>query len=102
VTSPWHKVGAKRAAAAVLALDTPRANYQIVWALSKNFPHVKTFVRAHDVEHGLNLEKAGAPAVSCFYLNSLLSFACQWRFADVTSFFLNRPSLFDGLQCSPS
>ncbi|KAI7733640.1 hypothetical protein M8C21_028583, partial [Ambrosia artemisiifolia] len=27
------------------------------------FPNVKTFVRAHDVDHGLNLEKAGATAV---------------------------------------
>lgn len=26
---------------------------------------MKTFVRAHDVDHGLNLEKAGATAVSC-------------------------------------
>lgn len=58
-----HKVGAERAAAAVLTLDTPGANYRTVWALSKNFPHVKTFVRAHDVEHGLNLERAGATAV---------------------------------------
>ncbi|KAI7736541.1 hypothetical protein M8C21_020615 [Ambrosia artemisiifolia] len=30
---------------------------------SKYFPNVKTFVRAHDVDHGLNLEKAGATAV---------------------------------------
>ncbi|GJT33701.1 K(+) efflux antiporter 2, chloroplastic-like protein [Tanacetum coccineum] len=34
-----------------------------VWALSKYYPNVKTFVRAHDVDHGLNLEKAGATAV---------------------------------------
>jgi hypothetical protein len=33
-------------------------------ALSKYFPNVKTFVRAHDVDHGVNLEKAGASAVS--------------------------------------
>ncbi|GJP68345.1 hypothetical protein CLOP_g25067 [Closterium sp. NIES-67] len=58
-----HKVGAERAAAAVITLDTPGANYRAVWALSKNFPHVKTFVRAHDVDHGINLEKAGATAV---------------------------------------
>ncbi|CAK9194207.1 unnamed protein product [Sphagnum troendelagicum] len=58
-----HKVGAERAAAAVLTLDTPGANYRTVWALTKNFPHVKTFVRAHDVDHGINLEKAGATAV---------------------------------------
>lgn len=58
-----HKVGAERAAAAAITLDTPGANYRTVWALSKNFPHVKTFVRAHDVDHGVNLEKAGATAV---------------------------------------
>eukprot|EP00850_Spirogloea_muscicola_P004565 SM000019S05109 [mRNA] locus=s19:978602:987779:+ [translate_table: standard] len=58
-----HKVGAARAAAAVITLDTPGANYRTVWALSKNFPNVKTFVRAHDVDHGINLEKAGATAV---------------------------------------
>ncbi|KAL0002513.1 hypothetical protein SO802_016294 [Lithocarpus litseifolius] len=58
-----HKVGAERACAAAIALDTPGANYRAVWALSKYFPNVKTFVRAHDVDHGLNLEKAGATAV---------------------------------------
>ncbi|KAK2650358.1 hypothetical protein Ddye_017847 [Dipteronia dyeriana] len=58
-----HKVGAERACAAAIALDTPGANYRTVWALSKYFPNVKTFVRAHDVDHGLNLEKAGATAV---------------------------------------
>ena len=59
-----HKVGAERAAAAVITLDTPGANYRTVWALAKNYPHVKTFVRAHDVDHGITLEKAGATAVS--------------------------------------
>lgn len=58
-----HKVGAERASSAVIALDTPGANFRAVWALSKHFPKVKTFVRAHDVEHGINLEKAGATAV---------------------------------------
>jgi voltage-gated potassium channel Kch len=58
-----HKVGAERASAAVIALDTPGANYRTVWALSKYYPHVKTFVRAHDVDHGMSLEKAGATAV---------------------------------------
>ncbi|CAN6462403.1 unnamed protein product [Victoria cruziana] len=57
-----HKVGAERACAAAITLDTPGANYRTVWALSKYFPNVKTFVRAHDVDHGLNLEKAGATA----------------------------------------
>ncbi|KAG9139784.1 hypothetical protein Leryth_023278 [Lithospermum erythrorhizon] len=58
-----HKVGAERACAAAVTLDTPGANYRTVWALNKYFPNVKTFVRAHDVDHGLNLEKAGATAV---------------------------------------
>jgi len=58
-----HKVGAERASAAAVTLDSPGANYRTLWALSKNFPNVKTFVRAHDVNHGLNLEKAGATAV---------------------------------------
>ncbi|XP_078442718.1 K+ efflux antiporter 2 [Wolffia australiana] len=58
-----HKVGAGRACAAAITLDSPGANYRTVWALSKYFPNVKTFVRAHDVDHGLNLEKAGATAV---------------------------------------
>ncbi|XP_065864636.1 K(+) efflux antiporter 2, chloroplastic-like [Euphorbia lathyris] len=58
-----HKVGAERACAAAITLDTPGANYRTVWALNKYFPNVKTFVRAHDVDHGINLEKAGATAV---------------------------------------
>ncbi|TVU16664.1 hypothetical protein EJB05_40239 [Eragrostis curvula] len=58
-----HKVGAERACAAAITLDTPGANYRAVWALNKYFPNVKTFVRAHDVDHGVNLEKAGATAV---------------------------------------
>ncbi|MCO5572408.1 hypothetical protein L7F22_026162 [Adiantum nelumboides] len=58
-----HKLGAERASSAVIALDTPGANFRAVWTLSKYFPKVKTFVRAHDVEHGINLEKAGATAV---------------------------------------
>lgn len=49
-------------------MDTPGANYRTVWALNKYFPNVKTFVRAHDVAHGINLEKAGATAVSFCYL----------------------------------
>lgn len=63
-----HKVGAHRACAAAITLDSPGANYRTVWALSKYFPNVKTFVRAHDVDHGLNLEKAGATAVILRYL----------------------------------
>jgi voltage-gated potassium channel Kch len=58
-----HAVGGDKAACAVITLDTPGANYRTVWALQKSFPGLKTFVRAHDIEHGLNLEKAGATAV---------------------------------------
>lgn len=36
-----HLVGAERAACAVIALDTPGANYRAVWAMNKHFPHVK-------------------------------------------------------------
>ena len=66
-----HKLGAERASCAVITLNTPGANYRTVWALSKHFPNVKTFVRAHDVEHGINLEKAGATAV-CLIFRSIL------------------------------
>ncbi|KAF5936579.1 hypothetical protein HYC85_024085 [Camellia sinensis] len=58
-----HKVGAESACAAAITLDNPGANYRTVWALSKYFPNVKTFVCAHDVDHGLILEKAEATAV---------------------------------------
>ncbi|KAL6766161.1 hypothetical protein ACKKBG_A34940 [Auxenochlorella protothecoides x Auxenochlorella symbiontica] len=58
-----HALRAEKAACAVITLDTPAANYRSVWALHKHFPLVKTFVRAHDVENGLQLEKAGATAV---------------------------------------
>lgn len=58
-----HSVGAAKAACAVVALDTPGANYRCVWAIKKNFPNVKIYVRARDVAHGLNLERAGASAV---------------------------------------
>jgi hypothetical protein len=58
-----HSVGAERAACAVITLDTPGANYRSVWAMHKHFPSIKTYVRAHDVNHGINLEKAGATVV---------------------------------------
>ncbi|CAL5358565.1 unnamed protein product [Camellia sinensis] len=58
-----HKVGAESACVAAITLDNPGANYRTVWALSKYFPNVKTFVCAHDVDHGLILEKAEATAV---------------------------------------
>lgn len=54
-----HSVGAERASCAVITLDTPGANYRSVWAMHKHFPGIKTYVRAHDVNHGINLEKAG-------------------------------------------
>ena len=46
----------------MVTLDSPGANYRAVWAFSKNYPGVKIFARAHDINHGLNLEKAGATA----------------------------------------
>jgi monovalent cation:proton antiporter-2 (CPA2) family protein len=58
-----HSLGADRAACAVITLDTPSANYRSVWAMHKNFPHVKTFCRAHAVSAGIMLERAGATAV---------------------------------------
>ncbi len=46
-----------------VCLHVAGANYRTVWALHKHYPHVKTYVRAHDVNHALNLEKAGASVV---------------------------------------
>ena len=36
----------------VITLDTAGANYRSVWAMHKHFPHIKTFVRAFDIENG--------------------------------------------------
>lgn len=58
-----HSIGADSAACAVITLDTPGSNFRSVWAMHKHFPHVKTFCRAHDIEAGIMLEKAGATAV---------------------------------------
>eukprot|EP00899_Mesostigma_viride_P020290 jgi/Mesvir1/28262/Mv04795-RA.8 len=58
-----HSIGASRAAAVVITLDTPGANYRAVYALAKHYPGTKIYVRAHDVDHGIILEKAGATAV---------------------------------------
>lgn len=58
-----QKVGADRASCAVVALNSPAANYRAVWALSKNFGNVQTYVKADGIEGGLILEKAGAKAV---------------------------------------
>ena len=60
-----HSLGAHRASCAVITLDTPGANYRSVWALHKHFPRVKSYVRAHDVDHGLNLEKARPQSAGC-------------------------------------
>ena len=58
-----HSIGADRARAAVIAMDTSGANYRTVYALHKHFPQVKTFCRAEDIAAGIMLEKAGATAV---------------------------------------
>jgi len=58
-----RSVGADRALAAVICLDTPGANYRTAWNFKKNFPNCKLYVRAHDVAHGVLLEKLGATAV---------------------------------------
>lgn len=55
-----HSVRAHHAACAVVALDSAAANYRAVWALSKNYPNVRVYVRAHDVQDGINLELVGA------------------------------------------
>lgn len=36
----------------MITLDTAGANYRSVWAMHKHFPHIKTFVRAFDIENG--------------------------------------------------
>lgn len=72
-----HKVAADRAACAVVTLDSPGANYRAVWALTKHFPGVKIFARAHDINHGLNLEKAGATAVVPETLEPSLQLAAE-------------------------
>lgn len=63
LTHPVYPAGAERAMCAIIALDSPSANYRAVYAMTKHFPSVKTFVRARDVNHGVVLEKAGATAV---------------------------------------
>lgn len=58
-----HAIGADRAACAVITLDTPGSNYRSVYAMHKHFPHVKTYVRARDIDSAIMLERAGATAV---------------------------------------
>lgn len=48
----------------VITLDTAGANYRSVWAMHKHFPHIKTFVRAFDIENGAWPAGAGATAVT--------------------------------------
>ncbi|VVA89635.1 unnamed protein product [Arabis nemorensis] len=64
-SSPFNLSSLKHAIDTIDAQDNyrlyqnaPGANYRCVWALSQYYPDVKTFVRAHDVAHGLNLEKS--------------------------------------------
>ena len=59
-----HSIGAHRASCCVVTLDSPGANYRTVWALHRHFPDVKVYVRAHDVNHGINLEKVRAQQVN--------------------------------------
>ena len=53
------------------------ANYRSVWALHKHFPNVKIYVRAHDVTHGLNLEKVSLPVSSADARIGLHPSSCQ-------------------------
>ena len=46
-----------------------------MWALHKHFPNVKIYVRAHDVMHGLNLEKVHTHARSRIRLQMMLQSA---------------------------
>ena len=69
-----------------LCVSCTGANYRSVWALHKHFPNVKIYVRAHDVTHGLNLEKVGGPIsfmasilLPCHAPSSVLSKACWCR-----------------------
>ena len=58
-----EKIGAESASCAIVTLDSPAANYRAVWALSRHYPHISTYCRAHDIEHGRSLERAGANVV---------------------------------------
>lgn len=52
-----HLVGAERAACAVIALDSPGANYRAVWAMAKHFPGVKVSWRCCLLPECLGLER---------------------------------------------
>lgn len=66
-----HSIGAAHARCAVITLDTPGANYRTVWALHKHYPGVKIYVRAHDVSHGITLEKVRHD-LNCLFMEILL------------------------------
>eukprot|EP00210_Caulerpa_lentillifera_P005216 g4983.t1 len=58
-----HSIGAARASCIVVVLDSPGSNYRCVWTMKRHFPNVKTYVRAFDMDHARNLERAGAAVV---------------------------------------
>jgi voltage-gated potassium channel Kch len=58
-----ERVGLHRAKAVVVLLDTPAAMYRTVYEIHKMDPHMPVFARAHDVDHGVVLERAGARVV---------------------------------------
>lgn len=62
-SSVLHAIGAERASCVVITLDSVGANYRTVWTIKKQYPNLKMYVRAHDVEHSLSLERAGATTV---------------------------------------
>lgn len=72
-----HKVGAENVACVVVTLDSSGANYRTVWALRKYYPEVKILARAHDIHHGISLEKAGATAVIPETLEPSLQLAAE-------------------------
>lgn len=77
-----HSIGAHKASCCVVTLDSPGANYRTVWALHRHFPDVKVYVRAHDVNHGINLEKVCTSSLESSIVHLLDQFdaamsACQ-------------------------
>lgn len=83
--SVLHSVGADRASCCVITLDSVGANYRTVWTIKKHFPKLKMYVRAYDVEHSLNLERAGATTVVPEFLEPSLQLAAcilgEYRYA---------------------
>ena len=58
-----EKIRARDALCAIVTLDSPAANYRAVSCLKREFPHLPTYCRARDVDHGKQLERAGAKVV---------------------------------------